>query len=213
MKFNAPCVWGRKSVNRNPDTNSHLQQENTGKSASRQVLHIIVSVEILMIFIEERRLLMEVYIRHPAVCQCSWVIDGRRHAPFTGQAGTRRNLHLLFQNSHKTPHRENWSVSTRERSAKVRTSHADLQTLWVWLCTQVYLHTHTQRTRTGSHLYWGTQAGLSNCRIAHNLKAWSHMHNYAHKHPIFVIQFVSACWRCLSVKSSRQNPKNLDFWI
>jgi len=44
---------------------------------------------------------MEVYMRQPAVCVCSSVIDGRRHAPFTGQAGTRGNLHLLSQSSHK----------------------------------------------------------------------------------------------------------------
>lgn len=48
-------------------------------------------------FVEKQRLLMEVYIRQPAVCYCRAVIDGRRHAPFTGQAATSRNLHLLFQ--------------------------------------------------------------------------------------------------------------------
>lgn len=74
------------------------------------------SIEIPMIFSEEQRLLMEVYIREPAVCYCSSVIDGRRHAPFTGWARTRRNLHLLFQSSHKTPHSENWPISTGEDS-------------------------------------------------------------------------------------------------
>lgn len=57
---------------------------------------------------------MEVYIRQQAVWWHSSVIDGGRHAPFTGQAEAKRNLHLLFRNSHKTPYGENWPMSVGE---------------------------------------------------------------------------------------------------
>lgn len=71
------------------------------------------------------------------------MIDGRRHAPFTGWARTRRNLHLLFQSSHKTPHTENWPNSTGEdslNSGPFTQTHnqyicLDMNTNMLYLCT------------------------------------------------------------------------------
>ena len=57
------------TVKWNTDTNSNLQLEEVGKSAAGQFFHILgVSIKIPVIFSEERGVLMEVYIRQPAVC-------------------------------------------------------------------------------------------------------------------------------------------------
>lgn len=98
---------------------------------------------------------MEVYIRQPAVCQCSSVIDGRRHAPFTGQAGTRGNLHLLFQSSHKTPHRENWPISMGGKdllnSTPVTQTYKQAHSVLVYTRLQIYLCAHTWTVNKETH--------------------------------------------------------------
>lgn len=118
-----------------------------------------------VIFGEEQRILMEVYIRRPAVCRCSSVMDGGRHAPFTGQAGTRRNLHLLFQSSHKTPHRENWPASMGGRSVQFSASHTDVQTSTQKTCLRMHSNlpacarTHTRGRRARTQTWSSSRCG------------------------------------------------------